>query len=86
MKREWPKKYPAGLYLKRWHVGTTLQTIRNRIDRNDLPGGKEHGSGAYFVWVNEDLTPAYGYTAPASNTPQSAGASIAAAILDRKAS
>lgn len=59
----WPKKLSAGAYTKRWHVDRTKQSIINDIKAGKLPGVQDVG-GHWFVWVNSDLSPAWGYQGP----------------------
>lgn len=76
----WPKKLSAGKYTKRWHVDRCKQSIINDIKAGKLPGAQDVG-GAWFVWVNSDLSPAWGYQGP-ENAPQS-GSVTGNALADK---
>lgn len=84
---EWPKKLSAAKYAQRWHVDRTKESIINDLKAERLPGGQEP-SGQWFVWVNADLSPAFGYEGPQFGPQQGSGTGNALAdkILMRRAS
>lgn len=65
---EWPKKLSAGNFAKRWYVDRTKQSIINDIKAGKLPGVQDV-TGHWFVWVNSDQSPAYGYEGPENAPP-----------------
>ncbi len=84
---QWPKKLSAMKYTTRWHVDRTKESIINDIKAGRLPGGQE-ASGAWYVWVHADLSPAHGYQGPDFSPQQGSGTGNAVAdkILERRVS
>lgn len=76
---EWPKKLSAGKYAKRWYADRCKQSIVNDLKAGKLPGSQDV-SGHWFVWVNSDLSAAWGYQGP-ENEPAS-GSATGNAIAD----
>ncbi|WP_020208990.1 hypothetical protein [Gilvimarinus chinensis] len=78
----WPKRLSSTNYAKRWDADLTAETVNNRIKSGKLPGGRDEG-GRYFVWVHQDLSPAWDYEGPifAPSQEPSAGEQLADNII-----
>lgn len=63
VKNQWPKMLRAADYADRWYVGRTKEAVIGNIKDGTLPGAQDD-KGFWYVWVNADLTPAYGYEGP----------------------
>lgn len=81
---EWPKKLSAGKYARRWHVDRSKQSIINDLKAGKLPGSQDV-SGHWFVWVNSDLSAAFGYQGPqgAPVSGSASGNALADKILEQ---
>lgn len=72
----WPKKMSVRQYTDRWYVSgsRTTKSVINDIKAGRLPGDVEE-SGAWFVWVMPDGSPAM------AAKPDTTGNDIADRIL-----
>lgn len=77
----WPKKMSVRQYADRWYVNgsRTTKSIINDIKAGRLPGDQE-ASGAWYVWVLADGSPAR----PAAQKNPKTGNDIADSILRRR--
>ncbi len=81
MKNLWPKKVSASMYRDTWYVDLSVKTIHNWIKTGDLPGIKDNGK--WFVWVNEDMTPANDAFQDAAETKVATLSPKAQSIIDQ---